>query len=328
MKKLYFFTAYLLMAACSKTTLIQPTADIGSTIISTTNYTDGYNGSMDIQFISSENLVSFSQSLLEERDTLQITYITKTQNFDSLVWVFQGAEPLVETANSSYTVSTTHYLGNEIEEQSVYGGIKSTIPYSITIPYRVFGKYDVFHGASNRLAVESKIENDYVQISYKDDRQNWESWESSGIVGWKFPPAGDGDFSICLESLVAFYTNSEVVRIKKPFTGFGGNRKKLIFEFKYDFQIFPSQDKGSRKLGLSMFPSETIPTGLTSEDIPNLWEDGDINRTEFRQVVVELPQVDSFSLVFTKYLGDTDEEGTPIYPFTACIRNMRIIPGD
>jgi hypothetical protein len=31
-------------------------------------------------------------------------------------------------------------------------------------------------------------------------------------------------------------------------------------------------------------------------------------------------------LVFTKYLGDTDEEGTPIYPFTACIRNMRIIP--
>ena len=208
------------MAACSKTTLIQPTADIGSTIISTTNYTDGYNGRMDIQFISSDNLVSFSQSLLEERDTLQITYITKTQNFDSLVWVFQGAEPLVETANSSYTVSTTHYLGNEIEEQSVYGGIKSTIPYSITIPYRVFGKYDVFHGASNRIAVDSKIENDYVQISYKDDRQNWESWESSGAVGWKSPPAGDGDFSICLESLVAFYTNSEVVRIKKPFTGF------------------------------------------------------------------------------------------------------------
>lgn len=316
------------MAACSKTTLIQPSEDIGSSIISRTNYTDGYEGSIDIQFISSDNTASFSQHLLEERDTMQITYITKTQNFDSLVWVFQGAEPLMETANSSYTVSTTQYLSDEIEEQTVYGGIKTTIPYSITIPYRVFGKYDVFHGASNRRAVESKVENDYVQISYKDDRQNWEAWDSPGTVGWKSPPAGEGDFSICLESLVAFYTNSEVVRIKKPFTGFGGIRKKLIFEFKYDFQIFPNQDKGSRKLGLSMFPSETIPTGLTSEDIPNLWEDGDTDRTEFRQVVVELPQVDSFSLVFSKYLGDIDDEGVPIYPFTACIRNLRIVPAD
>ena len=58
------------------------------------------------------------------------------------------------------------------------------------------------------------------------------------------------DFSICLESFVAFYTNPKVVRIKKPFTGFRGIRKKLIFEFKYDFQIFPNQDTGSRKLGL------------------------------------------------------------------------------
>ena len=77
-----------------------------------------------------------------------------------------------------------------------------------------------------------------------------------------------------------------------------------------------------------MFPSETIPTGLTSEDIPNLWEDGNIDRTDFRQVVVELPQVDSFSLVFSKYLGDIDDEGAPIYPFTACIRNVRIVPTD
>ena len=102
----------------------------------------------------------------------------------------------------------------------------------------------------------------------------------------------------------------------------------MIFEFKYDFQIFPNQDMGSPKLGLSMYPSSSIPAGLSSEDIPALWEDGNPDRTEFRQVVIELPQVEEFTLVFTKYLGDLNASDLSKYPFTACIRNLRIVPAD
>ena len=325
MNKLLLLVCVLLISSCTKTSLIQLPAEQGNSIISKTSYTDGNGGGIESEFLSSDNKISFSQNLLEERDTLEITFITQSQNLDSLVWVFQGAEPILETANASYTVSTTHYLDSKIEEQAVYGGIKTSIPYSVTVPYRVFGNYDVFHGASNSFAIDTSLEEDYVMISYNDDRENWEVWNSgSANSGWVSPP--EGTFSVCMESLVGFHTNQEAVRIKKPFTGFGTSRKNLIFEFKYDFQIFPSQDTGAPKLGVSMYPSAEIPGNLTAEDIPNLWDNGDAKRTEFRQVIVELPQVEEFTLVFTKYPGEIDEEGLPIYPFTACIRNIRIVP--
>lgn len=326
MKNYVFLIVLFLCVSCTKTSLVPAPEDTVSTIIARTNYTDGNSGSIDSDFISSDNRVSFSQNLVDERDTLEITYITKTRNFDSLVWVFQGADPITTTGSITYTVSTTNYLSSRIDEQTVYGGIKSSIPFSVTVPYRFFGKYDVLHGASNSRVLDTEKSEDYVEIFYNDDRQNWTSWESVGSVGWAFPP--EGTFSTCMESLVAFYTNTGVTKIAKSFTGFGTGRKNLIFEFKYDFQIFPNQDMGSPKLGISMYPSATIPAGLSSEDIPALWENGNVDRTEFRQVVIELPQVDDFTLVLTKYPGDLNDNDQPRYPFTACIRNLRIIPVD
>lgn len=326
MKNYFFLLLFCVGISCTKTPLVPAPEDVVSSIIAKTTYTDGNSGSIEADFISSENRVSFSQNLIDERDTLEITYITKTRNFDSLVWVFQGADPITTTGSITYTVSTTRYLNNQIDEQSVFGGIKTTIPFSVTVPYRVFGKYDVFHGGSNNRVLDTQQSEDYVEIFYKDNREDWEAWESAGTVGWAFPP--EGTFSTCLESLVAFYTNAEITRIIKPFTGFGTGRKNLIFEFKYDFQIFPNQDMGSPKLGISMFPSGSIPAGLSSEDIPALWQDGNPDRTEFRQIVIELPQVDEFTLVLTKYPGDLTSNGTPKYPFTACIRNLRIVPAD
>ena len=324
MKKLTILLGVLMVTACSKTTLVQDTESGTSSIIAKTKYTDGNSGGITIDFVSSENRVSFTQNLFDDRDTLEVTYITKTQNFDSLVWVFQGAEPFLQTANSTYTVSTTQYIESSEEEQSVFGGIKSTVPYSMTVPYRIFGKYDVLHGASNSRFVDTRLFNDYVEIVYEDNREDWEAWESSGVEGWVSTQADT--FSLCMESLVAFYTNQEIVRIRKPFTGFRGIRKKLIFEFKYAFQVFPNQDSGAPKLGLSLYPSKSIPAGLSADDIPNLWENSNVERTEFRQVVIELPQVEEFSLIFTKYPGDLNENGEPLYPFTACIRNLRIVP--
>ena len=324
MNKLTKLLGVLLLTSCSKTALVQDVDSGTSSIISKTNYTDGKSGGIAIDFVSSENMVSFSQNLFDERDTLEVTYITRTQNFDSLVWVFQGAEPLLQTANATYTVSTTQYIDSNEQEQSVYGGIKSTVPYSMTIPYRTFGKFDVLHGASNSRFVDTRLLNDYVEVKYEDNRQDWEAWESSGVVGWV--STEEDTFSLCMESLVAFYTNQEIVRIKKPFTGFRDIRKNLIFDFKYAFQVFPNQDSGAPKLGLSLYPSESIPAGLSADDIPNLWENSNVERTEFRQVVIELPQVEEFSLIFTKYPGDLNENGEPLYPFTACIRNLRIVP--
>ena len=326
MNKLTILLGVLMVTACSKTTLVQDTESGTSSIIAKTNYTDGNSGGITIDFVSSENRVSFSQNLFDDRDTLEVTYITKTQNFDSLVWVFQGAEPFLQTANTTYTVSTTQYIESSKEEQSVFGGIKSAVPYSMTVPYRTFGKYDVLHGASNSRFVDTRLFNDYVEIVYEDNREDWEAWESSGAEGWVSTEADT--FSLCMESLVAFYTNREIARIKKPFTGFGGIRKNLIFGFKYAFQVFPNQDSGAPKLGLSLYPSESIPAGLSADDIPNLWENSNVERTEFRQVVIELPQVEEFSLIFTKYPGDLNEDGQPLYPFTACIRNLRIIPSE
>ena len=326
MKNYFFLSLLLIGVSCTKTPLIPAPENTVSNIIAKTSYTDGNAGSIEADFISSDNQISFSQNLVDERDTLKVTFITKTRNFDSLIWVFQGADPITTTGSITYTVSTTNFLGNSIEEQSVFGGIKTTIPFSVTVPYRNFGKFDVFHGASNSRVLDTEQSEDYVEIFYKDNRENWEAWESAGTVGWAFPP--EGTFSTCLESLVAFYTNTEVTRIAKPYTGFGSGRKNLIFEFKYDFQIFPNQDMGSPKLGLSMYPSSSIPAGLSSEDIPALWEDGNPDRTVFRQVVVELPQVEEFTLVFTKYLGDLNASDLSKYPFTACIRNLRIVPAD
>jgi len=326
MKNYIFLGIFLVGISCTKTPLIPAAEDVVSSFISKTDYTDGNSGSIDIDFISSDNQISFSQNLMENRDTLEITYITKTQNFDSLIWIFQGADPITTTGSITYTVSTTRMLDPQVDEQSVYGGIKSTVPFSVTVPYRKFGKFDVLHAASNSRVVKSEQSADYAQIFYRDDRQNWDAWESEGTAGWVAPP--EGTFSVCMESLVAFRTNTAVARIRKPFDGFGTGRKNLIFEFKYDFQLFPNQDTGSPKLGISMFPSATIPSGLSSEDIPALWENGNPDRTEFRQVVIELPQVDEFTLVLTKYLGDTRSDGTPLYPFTACIRNLRIVPAD
>ena len=59
-----------------------------------------------------------------------------------------------------------------------------------------------------------------------------------------------------------------------------------------------------------------------------LWSDSTYDVTEFRQVVVPLPLIPNFRLSFTKFPSVLNNNGIQRYPFSVCIRNVKIVPGE
>ena len=84
------------------------------------------------------------------------------------------------------------------------------------------------------------------------------------------------------------------------------------------------------KISLSYKPIITLGGGLTPDETEpyELWSDATYEVTRFRQIIIPLPNLSDFDLIFTKYPSALNENDEQLHPFTVCIRNIRIVASE
>ena len=172
---------------------------------------------------------------------------------------------------------------------------------------------------------------------------NVDSWKisSAAPIGW-VAPADTYVYLPCEESLVAFHTlrdpdtgeilatNNDNHTLSKSFRSFGDEPKNLVFEYKIDFIALPTVVDIDPKISLSYNPIITLGNGLSpvETDPYELWSDVTYGVTRFKQVIIPLPNMSDFDLVFTKYPSALNANDEQLHPFTVCIRNIRIVASE
>jgi len=292
-------------------------------IIAPSGNPDHKTGPVQASFLSSNSVFSVASSTLSNL-AFPVTFISTTQNNDSIVWIFEGS-----------TASPTTLRGN----------ISSPSSVATQVIYRKLGSFDVVHAVANKTDFNVIRKKDYVSYEFRDnltiDPNNEDSWEVTSEVpnGW-IAPSDAFSYSACEESLVAYHTitlpatstlnrNANHV-LEKSFRSFGEEQKNLVFEYKIDFVALPTVIDTNPKISLSYNPIITLGGGLTADETEpyELWSDATYEVTRFRQVIIPLPNLSDFDLIFTKYPSALNENDEQLHPFTVCIRNIRIVASE
>ena len=300
-------------------------------IITPSGNPDHKTGPVQASFLSSNSVFSVASSTLSNL-AFPVTFISTAQNNDSIVWIFEGS-----------TASPTTLRGNASSPSAV----------ATQVFYQKLGSFDVVHAVANKTDFNVIRKKDYVSYEFRDnltiDATNDDSWTVSpaGLNGWittgaSSTPTKTYVYAPCEESLVAFHTlrnlntgevldtNNDNHILSKSFRSFGDEPKNLVFEYKIDFIVLPTVVDINPKVSLSYNPIIAPGSGLdpVETDPYELWSDVTYEVTRFRQVIIPLPNLSDFDLVFTKYPSALNENDEQLHPFTVCIRNIRIVASE
>ena len=282
-------------------------------------------GSVQASFLSSNSVFTVASSTLSNLE-FPVTFISTAQNNDSIVWIFEGS-----------TASPTTLRGNASSPSAV----------ATQVFYKKLGSFDVVHAVANKTDFNIIRKKNYVSYEFRDNltinATNDDSWTvlSAEPIGW-IAPADTYVYAPCEESLVAFHTlrnpdtgevldtNNDNHTLSKSFRSFGDEPKNLVFEYKIDFIALPTVVDINPKISLSYNPIIALGSGLNpvETDPYELWSDVTYEVTRFRQVIIPLPNLSDFDLVFTKYPSTLNENDEQLHPFTVCIRNIRIVASE
>ena len=336
-KNIFTFLILLgLLSAC--TTEFVPEEVINANnnaIIKPTEDPTGRKGAVEASFLSSESNYTFSESAMTT-STFRVSFVTTAQNFDVFKWVFDGGTVSTTTASSTVASGSTTIEGN-INDPDSESQIGVLVSYN-----EGFGRYDVTHAVANADSYDVNFNNDYVTYEYLDDlevKQEEYLGQDAITTGWENPQQGwfgpqnenEVTYENCENSIVGFYQDingDETVdlELSKNFSNFGVRPKNLVFEYKLNFLVLPSISESTRKISLGYTPLlEGNNLGINPSEI---WYDDTFNATEFRQVIIPLPLIPNFKLTFTKHPSVLNDQGQQRFPFTVCIRDIRIIPGN
>ena len=294
-------------------------------IIAPSGNPDHKTGSVQASFLSSNSVFTVASSTLSNLE-FPVTFISTAQNNDSIVWIFEGS-----------TASPTTLRGNASSPSAV----------ATQVFYQKLGSFDVVHAVANKTDFNVIRKKNYVSYEFRDnltiDATNDDSWTvlSAEPIGW-IAPADTYVYAPCEESLVAFHTlrnpdtgevldtNNDNHTLSKSFRSFGDEPKNLVFEYKIDFIALPTVVDINPKISLSYNPIIALGSGLNpvETDPYELWSDVTYDVTRFRQVIIPLPNLSDFDLVFTKYPSTLNENDEQLHPFTVCIRNIRIVASE
>ena len=294
-------------------------------VIAPSGNPDHKTGSVQASFLSSNSVFTVASSTLSNL-AFPVTFISTAQNNDSIVWIFEGS-----------TVSPTTLRGNASSPSAV----------STQVFYQKLGSFDVVHAVANKTDFNIIRKKNYVSYEFRDnltiDATNDDSWTvlSAEPIGW-IAPADTYVYAPCEESLVAFHTlrnpdtgevldtNNDNHTLSKSFRSFGDEPKNLVFEYKIDFIALPTVVDINPKISLSYNPIIALGSGLNpvETDPYELWSDVTYDVTRFRQVIISLPNLSDFDLVFTKYPSALNENDDQLHPFTVCIRDIRIVASE
>ena len=294
-------------------------------IIAPSGNPDHKTGSVQASFLSSNSVFTVASSTLSNLE-FPVTFISTAQNNDSIVWIFEGS-----------TASPTTLRGNASSPSAV----------ATQVFYQKLGSFDVVHAVANKTDFNVIRKKNYVSYEFRDnltiDATNDDSWTvlSAEPIGW-IAPADTYVYAPCEESLVAFHTlrnpdtgevldtNNDNHTLSKSFRSFGDEPKNLVFEYKIDFIALPTVVDINPKISLSYNPIIALGSGLNpvETDPYELWSDVTYEVTRFRQVIIPLPNLSDFDLVFTKYPSTLNENDDQLHPFTVCIRDIRIVASE
>ena len=292
-------------------------------IIAPTENPEHRSGEVVAEFLSSNSVFTVASSTLSNV-AFPVTFVSTSQNNDELVWIFEGS-----------TSSPT----------TVRGGVNSPTTTALRVYYQNLGKFDVVHGAANQTSFDIVRKKDYVSYEFEDnltiDPNNDDSWEVTSEVpnGW-IAPSDAFSYSACEESLVAYHSitlpatstldkNANHV-LTKSFRDFGTEPKNLTFEYKIDFISLPTVEDTNTKISLSYNPVIALSEDLdpVSSDPYELWSDVTYDITNFRRIVIPLPNLSDFDLIFTKYPSTINSNDVQLHPFSVCIRDIRIVASE
>ena len=294
-------------------------------VIAPSGNPDHKTGSVQASFLSSNSVFTVASSTLSNLE-FPVTFISTAQNNDSIVWIFEGS-----------TASPTTLRGNASSPSAV----------ATQVFYQKLGSFDVVHAVANKTDFNVIRKKNYVSYEFRDnltiDATNDDSWTvlSAEPIGW-IAPANTYVYAPCEESLVAFHTlrnpdtgevldtNNDNHTLSKSFRSFGDEPKNLVFEYKIDFIALPTVVDINPKISLSYNPIIALGSGLNpvETDPYELWSDVTYEVTRFRQVIIPLPNLSDFDLVFTKYPSALNENDDQLHPFTVCIRDIRIVASE
>ena len=294
-------------------------------IIAPSGNSDHKTGSVQASFLSSNSVFTVASSTLSNLE-FPVTFISTAENNDSIVWIFEGS-----------TASPTTLRGNASSPSAV----------ATQVFYQKLGSFDVVHAVANKTDFNVIRKKNYVSYEFRDnltiDATNDDSWTvlSAEPIGW-IAPADTYVYAPCEESLVAFHTlrnpdtgevldtNNDNHILSKSFRSFGDEPKNLVFEYKIDFIALPTVVDINPKISLSYNPIIALGSGLNpvETDPYELWSDVTYEVTRFRQVIIPLPNLSDFDLVFTKYPSALNENDDQLHPFTVCIRDIRIVASE
>lgn len=288
-----------------------------TSIISPTNKPEDRSGTVQASFLSSESNFTFANSVMDSVP-FTVSFVSTAQNMDSVVWIFEGSTLDNDTIRGRLT--------NDGPTESIIAA---------RVQYNRFGRYNVTHAVSNQDNFDILTEKNYVTYEYLDSLQiqsttSPNGW-SSPQQGW-FSPSMLYTYSVCENALVGFHTidNADANNphiISKDFRSFGTSPKNLIFEYKLDYLALPASEDSNTKFSLSY---NAIFSGAATETIvpSELWAETGYQADSWSQVVVELPLIGDFRLTFSKYPSIVDSTDRQLFPFSVCIRNIRIVPSD
>ena len=302
--------------------------DDSDAVILPTGDPNGRTGEVEASFLASQNKFTFSESTMSS-ETFRVSYVTTAQNFDIFKWVFEGGYTDV---GSTTTVSGTTTIEGSLDDEETASQV------AVLIEYRDgFGRYDMTHAVANSNSFDVVSIKDFVTYEYLDDLQvqpvgDSSAWENPQ-QGWFGPSANSTvTYTPCPNAMVGYYQSNngaedEPSVLSKEFSNFGTSPKNLVFEYKFEFLVLPNSPDENKKISLGYTPIVTGSSSVTIEP-GELWFDSTYDVTEFRQVVVPLPLIPNFRLSFTKFPSVLNNNGIQRYPFSVCIRNIKIVPGN
>ena len=302
--------------------------DESNAIILPTGDPNGRKGEVEASFLSSQNKFTFSESTMSS-ETFRVSYVTTAQNFDIFKWVFEGGYTDV---GSTTTVSGTTTIEGNLNDEETASQV------AVLIEYRDgFGRYDMMHAVANSDNFDVVSIKDFVTYEYLDDLEVQPDGDSSAWEnpqeGWFGPSANSTvTYTPCPNAMVGYYQSNigavdEPSVLSKEFSNFGTSPKNLVFEYKFEFLVLPNSPDENKKISLGYTPIVAGSSSVTIEP-GELWSDSTYDVTEFRQVVVPLPLIPNFRLSFTKFPSELNSNGLQRYPFSICIRNIKIVPGN
>jgi len=328
---------FLGLLACTEPTPEEPEPEPIDELIGPTGNPSDRSGALTADFIATQRTILRNINHMADNDVVPVTFISTAQNYDSLVWVIERGIPLDFDGNpipadnlSAASVSATLDTINNIPHLVLRGRADDMVsPISVNVGFYPFGRYTVTHGAANGTNYDINTQRDFIKFEYEEAWGNqvstgtsssaWRLQDTTTANAALWVPPSQHMYSSCPDSMLAFFTLEGDSYISKSFSGFTRAEKSLVFEYKFEYRS-ATTDETSKKLSVSFFPSTNL--GVNPAELPPIWEETSNTVTEFEEAIIPIPQVEDFTLIFTKY--DIPEDAS----FSVCIRNMKIISNE